>query len=63
MTRKGDPNPKICPSAFKMVAPRANVLQGQPLHPLSHARQSFTDPLRKDWGTHLGDLTTRGTCS
>ena len=38
----------------------SNVLLGQPLHPLKHALQIFTDALR---GTHLDEHTARGTWS
>ena len=40
-----------------------NVLRGQPLHPLQHALQLFTDPANEGWGTHLGDSTARGVWS
>ena len=40
-----------------------NVLIGQPLHPLCHAIQVFTDASKKGWGAHLDDFTTRGTWS
>ena len=41
----------------------SNVLQGQPLHPLKHALQLFTDASKEGWGTHLNDHTARGTWS
>ena len=41
----------------------ANVLNGQPLHPLQHALQFFTDASNKGWGAHLGDSTARGVWS
>ena len=37
-----------------------NVLKGQPLHPLQHALQLFTDASNEGWGAHLGDFTARG---
>ena len=37
-----------------------NVLQGQPLHPLKHALQIFTDASKEGWGAHLGERTARG---
>ena len=37
-----------------------NVLTSQPLHPLSHALQIFTDASKEAWGAHLGDFTARG---
>ena len=40
-----------------------NVLTGQPLHPLSHAVQIFTDASKEGWGAHLGDFTARGIWS
>ena len=39
------------------------MLQGQPLHPLKHALQLFTDASKEGWGAHLYDHTTRGTWS
>ena len=30
-----------------------NVLKGQPLHPLSHTLQIFTDASSKGWGAHV----------
>ena len=40
-----------------------NVLQGQPLHPLKHALQIFTDASKEGWGTHLNEHTARGSWS
>ena len=40
-----------------------NVLRDQPLHPLSHALQLFTDASNEGWGAHLRDSTTRGVWS
>ena len=40
-----------------------NVLKGQPLHPLQHALQLFTDASNEGWGAHLGDFTARGLWS
>ena len=37
-----------------------NVLQGQPLHPIKHALQFFTDASKEGWGAHLNELTARG---
>ena len=39
------------------------MLKGQPLHPLQHAVQLFTDTSNEGWGTHLGDFTARGVWS
>ena len=40
-----------------------NVLQGQPLHPLKHALQIFTDASKEGWGAHLDEHTTKGVWS
>ena len=40
-----------------------NVLTGQPLHPIKHALQIFTDASKEGWGTHLNEHTARGTWS
>ena len=40
-----------------------NVLTGQPLHPIKHALQIFTDASIEGWGTHLDEHTARGTWS
>ena len=41
----------------------SNVLTGQPLHPIQHALQVFTDASKEGWGAHLNDFTARGTWS
>ena len=41
----------------------SNVLPGQPLHPLKHALQIFTDSSKEGWGAHLNERTARGTWS
>ena len=40
-----------------------NVLTGQPLHPIKHALQLFTDASKEGWGAHLNKFTARGTWS
>ena len=40
-----------------------NVLSGQTLHPISHARQLFTDASKEGWGAHLNECTARGSWS
>ena len=40
-----------------------NVLTGQPLHPIKHALQIFTDASKEGWGAHLNERTARGTWS
>ena len=39
------------------------MLPGQPLHPLKHALQIFTDASKEGWGTHLNKRNARGTWS
>ena len=41
----------------------SNVLLGQPLHPLKHALQIFTDASKEGWGAHLDEHTARGAWS
>ena len=41
----------------------SNVLQRQPLHPIKHALQIFTDASKEGWGTHLNEHTARGSWS
>ena len=41
----------------------SNVLQGQPLHPIKHALQIFTDASKEGWGADLNELTARGSWS
>ena len=41
----------------------SNVLTGQPLHPIQHALQVFTDTSKEGWGAHLDEFTARGTWS
>ena len=40
-----------------------NVLTGQPLHPLQHALQIFTEASKEGWGAHLNEFIARGTWS
>ena len=39
------------------------MLPGQPLHPLEHALQIFTDASKEGWGADLNEHTARGTWS
>ena len=41
----------------------SNVLYGQPLHPVKHALQIFTDASKEGWGAHLNERTARGSWS
>ena len=40
-----------------------NVLTGQPLHPIKHALEIFTDASKEGWGAHLNKRTARGIWS
>ena len=40
-----------------------DVLTGQPLHPVKHALQIFTDASIEGWGAHLNEHTAVGTGS
>ena len=40
-----------------------HVRTGQPLHPIKHALQIFTDASIEGWGSHLDEHTARGTWS
>ena len=40
-----------------------NVLTGQPVHPIKHALQIFTDASKEGWGAHLDEHTARRTWS
>ena len=40
-----------------------NVLTGQPIHPVKHALQIFTDASKEGWDTRLNEHTARGTWS
>ena len=40
-----------------------NVLTGQPLHPMKHALQIFTDASKEGCGIHLNEHMARGTWS
>ena len=57
------PLPKSLHPHLKWWLEESNVLQGQPLHPIKHALQIFTDASKEGWGTHLDKHTVRGTWS
>ena len=40
-----------------------NVLSGQPLHPMDHSVQIFTDASKEGWGAHLEGRMTKGVWS
>ena len=57
------PVPRSLHNHLKWWPEESNVLSGQPLHPLKHALQIFTDASKEVWGTHLNERTARGTWS
>ena len=56
------PVPKSLHPHLKWWLEESNVLQDQPLDPLKHALQIFSDA-SDGWGTHLNKHTARGTWS
>ena len=63
ITGKGDTGSQVPPTHLRWWLEESNVLLGQPLHPLQHALQIFTDASNEGWGAHLDDHTARGTWS
>ena len=57
------PVPKSLHPHLRWWLEESNVLLGQPLHPLKHALQIFTDASKESWGAHLDEHTARGTWS
>ena len=57
------PVPNSLHPHLKWWLEESNVLLGQPLHPLKHALQIFTDASKEGWGAHLDEHTARGTWS
>ena len=55
------PVPKSLHPHLRWWLEESNVLLGQPLHPLKHALQIFTDTSKEGWGTH--EHTARGAWS
>ena len=60
---KDIPIPRSLHQYLQWWTQEENVLKGQPLHPLRHAVQIFTDASKEGWGAHLGDFTASGTWS
>ena len=60
--RKTDPSAQISASSQWWLE-EDNVLTGQPLHPLQHALQIFTDASKEGWGAHLNEYIAKGTWS
>ena len=61
ITRKGDTRYRSLHPHLRWWLEESNVLPGQPLHPLKHALQIFTDASKEGWGAHLNKRTARGT--
>ena len=57
------PVPKSLHPHLRWWLEESNVLIGQPLHPLKHALQIFTDASKEGWGAHLDEHTARGQWS
>ena len=57
------PVPKSLHPHLRWWLEESNVLLGQPLHPLKHALQIFTDASKEGWGAHLDEHTARETWS
>ena len=57
------PVPKSLHPHLRWWLEESNVLLGQPLHPLKHALQIFTDASKEGWGAHLDEHTARGIWS
>ena len=57
------PVPRSLQPHLRWWLEESNVLPGQPLHPLKHALQIFTDESKEGWGAHLNEHTARGTWS
>ena len=57
------PIPKSLQPHLQWWLEENNVLQGQPLHPIKHALQIFTDASKEGWGAHLNEHTARGSWS
>ena len=57
------PVPRLLHPHLRWWLEESNMLPGQPLHPLKHALQIFTDASKEGWGTHLNERTARGTWS
>ena len=57
------PVPKSLHPHLRWWLEESNVLLGQPLHPLKHALQIFTDASKEGWGAYLDEHTARGQWS
>ena len=57
------PIPKSLHPHLQWWLEESNVLQGQPLHPIKHALQIFTETSKEGWGAHLNEHMARGSWS
>ena len=57
------PVPRLLYPHLRWWLEESNVLPGQPLHPLKHALQIFTDASKEGWGTQLNERAAKGTWS
>ena len=57
------PIPKSLHPHLQLWLKEDNVLQGQPLHPIKHALQIFTDASKEGWDAHLDEHIARGVWS
>ena len=57
------PVPKSLHPHLRWWLEESSVLLGQPLHPLKHALQIFTDTSKEGWGAHLDEHTAGGQWS
>ena len=62
-TQKVSPIPRSLHPHLQWWLEEDNVLTGQPLHPIKHALQIFTDASKEGWGAHLNERTARGAWS
>ena len=57
------PIPRSLHPHLNWLLQEANVFRGQPLHPINHALQIFTDASKERCSADLGEHTIRGTWS
>ena len=57
------PIPKSLHPHLEWWLEESNVITGQPLHPLKHALQIFTDVSKEGWSAHLNEHMARGNWS
>ena len=63
ITAKGDPSPQVPAPHLQWRLKEDNELTGQPLHPIKHALQIFTDASIEGWGAHLDEHLASATWS